>query len=58
MVVDVKNIYIKGINVVARKAAKEKKNEALYKVPCAQAGLDFKSFVMTVWGVLELQQQS
>ena len=39
-----------GLNVVARKAAKEKKNEALYKVPCAQAGLDFKSFVTTVWG--------
>jgi hypothetical protein len=50
MVVDVKNINIKGVNVVARKAAKEKENEALYKVPCAQAGLDFKSFVTTVWG--------
>jgi hypothetical protein len=50
MVVDVKNINIKGVNVVARKAAKETENERLYKAPCAQAGLDFSSFVTTVWG--------
>jgi hypothetical protein len=41
MVVDVKNINIKGVNVVARKAAKETENERLYKAPCARAGLDF-----------------
>ncbi len=38
MVVDVKNINIKGINVVARKAAKETENERLYKAPCTQVG--------------------
>jgi hypothetical protein len=50
MVLDVKNINIKGINVVTRKAAKERENERLYKAPCAQAGLDFSSFVTIVWG--------
>jgi hypothetical protein len=48
MLVDIKNINVKGVNVVARKAAKEKETEELYKAPCARAGLDFKSFVTTV----------
>ncbi len=33
--VDVKNINIKGVNVVARKAAKETENERLYKALCS-----------------------
>ncbi len=55
MVVDVKNIYIKGVNVVARKAAKEKKNEALYKV---RQGWISSHLSRLFGGVLEFQRQS
>jgi len=50
LVVDVKNFNPISQDVGKEKAAKERKNKGHYKVVCAMAGLDFASFVMTVWG--------
>ncbi len=50
LVVDVKNFNPISQDVGKEKAAKERKNEGHYKMVCAAAGMDFASFVTTVWG--------
>ena len=50
LVVDVKNFNPISQDVGKEKAAKERKNEGHYKMVCAAAGMDFASFITTVWG--------
>jgi len=46
----VKNFNVNSKDVSKEMAAKERKHEGHYKVLCAAAGVDFASFVTTVWG--------
>jgi len=46
----VKNFNPISQDVGKEKAAKERKNEGHYKMVCAAAGMDFASFITTVWG--------